>query len=382
MSIQTDVKNGKISNAYLIYGSEAYKRKVLKDFLIAKIPYGESMNFSYYEGKNINFSDVYDNVVTLPFFSDYRLVVVENTGLFAPKKKNNPEEDGKEKSKQSGTQANDVDAGQSSEQNSEQASEQNAEQQEKQEQERENEAEKYILKMLEELPPTTVLVFVEESAAKNKKIYKELIKHGSAEICENDKDGEPFSDWIKKGFAQSGKNIDSKTANMLVERTGEDYTKLRREIEKLINYVGDAESVTKDDIEAIASIDIEAKIFDMIRFLCTKNIQGVLKEYNKLLSVRAHPLMILAMLRKQFESMLETAELGNKRMSVAEIAATTGNKGKEFVIKNNMQYMRKYYKMKDVRDILELINDADMKMKTGELDMQIGVEMLLVKIAS
>lgn len=349
MSIQTDLKNGKISNVYLIYGAEAYKRKIFKDALIADVPYGESMNYAYFEGKDINFSDVYDNAVTLPFFSDYRLVIVENSGLFKAKKK-------KEENKSADTKQNEED-----------------------EEEKEGQAEQFVLKILEDLPSTTVLVFIEESAAKNKKIYKQAAKLGTVQECSTDSEGQ-ISGWVAKGFAQAGKKAESAAIRLLIERVGADYTKLREETEKLINYAGDNEVITVEDVEAISSIDIETKVFYMLNKMGEKDISGALENYYDLLSMREPPLKTLAMIRKHFQTMLEAAELGNRRMTPKEIEQLTGTK--DFVVKNAMGYMKKNYKMKEVREILYLINETDMKMKNGELTSPTGLETLIVKITA
>lgn len=40
------------------------------------------MNLGMYEGKNIDINEVIDSAETVPFFAEYRLIVMENTGLF------------------------------------------------------------------------------------------------------------------------------------------------------------------------------------------------------------------------------------------------------------------------------------------------------------
>ncbi len=76
-----------IANVYLFYGEENYKKRLYRDSLRKLITAGNDMNYSYFEGNSINFTDVYDSVVTLPFFAEKRLVVVENSGKFKGKAK-------------------------------------------------------------------------------------------------------------------------------------------------------------------------------------------------------------------------------------------------------------------------------------------------------
>ncbi len=333
-----------VSNVYLFYGEENYKKRLYRDNLRKAVTENNDMNYSYFEGNSINFAEVYDSVVTLPFFAEKRLVVVENSGKFKGKGKaaaddaSETEEDG----------------------------------------EKEENADAMILKILEDLPPTTCLAFFEDAVAKNKKIYKQIQKKGTVVECAGDTDGDVIN-WLAKGFAQAGKRANRGALQLLVDRVGTDYDKLRREYEKIIGYVGESTEITADDILAISSEDVESKIFDMLGAMGKKDVKTVLRKYNDLLVNREHPLYILAMLRIQFRTLLQTAELRNKGYTTQDVARIL--KKRDFVIRNAEGYLHGGFKMKDVRDILEEISETDRKIKSGDLNEQVGVEMLLVKFS-
>ncbi len=334
-----------IANIYLFYGEESFKKRNYRDKLRAAVTNGNDMNFAYFEGKNIDFSLVYDSVVTMPFFADKRLVIVENSGKFKAKGKEKPTEEGNNS-----------------------------------EEENENESSDSMLeKILNDIPKSTILAFFEEGAAKNKKIVKTIEQKGKLVACEQDSDEEVIV-WLAKGFAKANKKIRKSTIELLLSRVGNDYDRLRLEYEKIVNYVGDREVVEDEDIMAISSEDIEAKVFDMLRAITEKNPKLVLEKYYDLLANRAHPLYILAMIRLQFRTLIQTAELRNKGLTTAQVAKQL--KKQEFIIKNAEKYLHNNFKMKDVRNILEEINDTDMKIKMGDVEDQIGVEMLLVKFSS
>ena len=42
----------------------------------------DSMNYHYFEGKDISVGEIIDLAETMPFFADKRLIVLENSGLF------------------------------------------------------------------------------------------------------------------------------------------------------------------------------------------------------------------------------------------------------------------------------------------------------------
>ena len=81
--INEDIKNGNFKQIYLLYGTEAYLKKQYKDKLKnAMAAPDDDMNFTTFEGKNINPKEVIDLAETLPFFADRRVILIEDSGFF------------------------------------------------------------------------------------------------------------------------------------------------------------------------------------------------------------------------------------------------------------------------------------------------------------
>ena len=82
-NITADIKSGSFKPVYLLYGSEDYLKKWLRDRLKkAIVPDGDTMNYSYFEGNKIVVKEVIDMANTLPFFAQKRLIIIENSGFF------------------------------------------------------------------------------------------------------------------------------------------------------------------------------------------------------------------------------------------------------------------------------------------------------------
>lgn len=325
-----------IANVYLFFGEENYKKRLYRDNLKKIITNGNNMNYSYFEGKSIDFGKVYDSVVTLPFFADKRLVVVENSGKFKQSKGDEGSDDNLNSSD-------------------------------------------FLERMLDDLPETTCLAFFEESAAKNKKIFKYISKHGIVVECDSD-DEEAVIKWLAKGFNQAGKSVKRGTLALIVDRVGPDYDRLRMEYEKILGYVGDRPDVCDEDVMAVTMADVESKIFDMFTAMSKKNTKLALDKYYDLVANNEAPLYILAMLRIQFRMFLQIAELRNKGYSTQEVARML--RKQEFVIRNGENYLRSGLKMKAVRSILEDISRTDLMMKNSSVDDNIILEALLMRIAT
>ena len=332
-----------LANVYLFYGEEAYKRRNYKEKLKSLVAGPGSMNYAFFEGKNIDFSAVYDSVVTMPFFAEKRLVIVENSGKFKAARK-------------AAASAGDEES------ESPKAS---------------DKSDSMIEKILKDLPKTTCLAFFEEEINKTKKIYKTIAGAGAVIECTPD-DRETVIKWLARGFAAARKKIRKSTAELIIDRAGTDYDKLRQEYEKIIAYSGDKDEITDEDVMAVTSEDIESRIFDMLEAMCSKNTSKVLDYYYGLIANREHPLYLLAMIRIQFRTLLQVSELDMEGMTKYEIAASL--KKRDFVVDRSLRSLR-YFTPKRIEEILDIISDTDMRIKSGLADEQIGVEMMLVEFS-
>ena len=67
--IASDIKTGQFHKVYLLYGKQDYLRRQYRDNLVKALNGGETtMNYTYYEGKNVSVTEVIDQAETLPFF--------------------------------------------------------------------------------------------------------------------------------------------------------------------------------------------------------------------------------------------------------------------------------------------------------------------------
>ena len=80
--INEDLRTGQLKKMYLLYGEEAYLRKQYRDRLKEAIIGDDTMNYYYHEGKDVVIGELIDLSETMPFFSERRLIVLENSGLF------------------------------------------------------------------------------------------------------------------------------------------------------------------------------------------------------------------------------------------------------------------------------------------------------------
>ena len=82
-TIDNDIKRQEFKKVYLLYGEERYLIRQYRDKLKkAMTSPDDTMNFSSFEGEDINVKEIIDLAETLPFFADRRVILIEDSKLF------------------------------------------------------------------------------------------------------------------------------------------------------------------------------------------------------------------------------------------------------------------------------------------------------------
>ena len=323
-SIIGDINNGQLKNVYLLYGPEAYLRKQYRDKLrAASQNEDDSMNYHYFEGKDVNFSQVIDLAQTLPFFADIRLIVIENSNLFK------------------------------------QASDQMAD---------------YI----KEIPDTTRFLFVEEEVDKRGRLYK-AIKDVGRVVEFQSQDDNTLKKWLRMLAKQEKKEIDEQAINTFLEKTGNDMENIRREFEKLVCYCLEVPVITQKAVEDICVTRVSNRIFDMVNAIADKKQKLALSYYEDLLELREPPMRILYLIGRQFNQLLQIKELQAKHNHNKIIAEKIGLQ--PFVVNKYVVQADKFSTLA-LRDALEACVTADEDVKTGKLVDRMSVELIIVRYSA
>ena len=82
-TIDNDIKRQEFKKVYLLYGEERYLIRQYRDKLKKALSNpDDTMNFTSFEGEDINVKEVIDLAETLPFFADRRVIFLEDSKLF------------------------------------------------------------------------------------------------------------------------------------------------------------------------------------------------------------------------------------------------------------------------------------------------------------
>ena len=319
-TINEDIKNGTFKPVYLLYGEEAFLKQSYKKKLRAAISGDDTMNYNYFEGKGLDVNELISLADTMPFFSERRLILIEDSGFFKT-------------------------------------------------------SSEALAEYLPTMPDTTCIVFVEEAVDKRNKLYKKVKDLGHIAEMKR-QDSAQLARWAATILAQNGRKITPSTMNLFLERVGDDMENIRMELEKLISYTMGSEVVTAEDVKVITTVQITNKIFDMVAAITAGKTKRAMDLYEDLLTLREPPMRILFLLARQFNLLLQVKELLAEHCDQATIAKRTGLQS--FVVRNYIPMSRQYA----AEELKAAVNDCvqmEEDVKTGKISDLLSVELLITK---
>lgn len=323
-------KNGEFGRCYLFFGAETY---LLKDYETALekalLPEGtEMMNHDIFEEKRATAAAIMDAAETFPFLNEKRLVTVKNSEFF---QKGGRKEEGEK-----------------------------------------------LKEFLADIPESTCLLFIEEKVEKTSALYKAVVKHGQAvefkKLTEKD-----LGTWIKKLCKDNQKQMSESVLGLFLQTVDRDMENMEGELLKLIAYKGEESEIKAEDIRAVCTVSLEARVFDLVKAVAEKRPEKAVQIYRTLLSMKESPYMVLSLITRQFRFILETKLLSESGMTNETIAAKL--EIRDFAVK---EYLRqsKRFSARVWKDAMKDCLETDLNIKSGKAAEETAVELLIVKYAT
>lgn len=215
--LASSIKAGRLERVYFIYGKEPFLIQMYVDRIIKKAVGDDALDFNLQKLEGSPDPDVLsDYVDTLPVFSEQKVITVKD---FEP-------------------------AGRSTSYDA-----------------------KY-LDIVSNMPDTTVLVLycinneIDEKNARVKKLMAAVEKNGAV-CCINMMQPPKIAELCVKKAAKAGIVLSHDDALFLTERVGGQMQSASDETAKLMNYVGDGGTITRDNICLLVPKQLEAVVYDL-----------------------------------------------------------------------------------------------------------------------
>ncbi len=323
-TIIEDIKTGQFKSVYLLYGEEKYLIRQYRDRLKEALATpGDTMNVSFFSGKDTSPEELIDLSETMPFFAERRCIFVDGSGFF----KKSTEE---------------------------------------------------LAEYIKEIPETTCFVFTEQEVDKRGKLYRQVSRYGRAVEFRRQQE-KVLMQWILGRLNREGKKITRPVMELFLSRTGNDMGVIEQELEKLVCYSMGRDVISGEDVETICANQTPGKIFEMVDAIAGREQKKALDLYYDLLMLKEPPMRILFLVTRQFQILMQLKEMTEKGFDYKYMAGKAGVP--EFAVRKYIGQARRF----SFRQLESAVKDgvqAEENVKTGKMNDQLSVELFLMTYSS
>ena len=322
---------------YLIYGEEAYRIDSILDYFKNKLePAFRDFNLTVIDDKVIDIDRIIENFESVPFMDKNRIVVIKSSEFFKTGTKGLAKED-----------------------------------------------EKKLLAYLENPAETTIVLFCPPEVDKRSSLFK-LLKKNHCIFEANKLEMNELKLWCKAVLKKSNTIISDLELESFIEKTGYYYKEsgknlrdLENELVKISALYQKQGKITIQDIDLVILQNFENNVFRLIEDTFSGDFKKALIEFNHIIDSGESALMILTMFGKQLSMITKYHILKAKGYNEALIAQKLSVH--PYALKKAGIHSQKL-KYKEALVLLNLCLDTDYRIKNGQINERIGVELILTKI--
>ncbi len=332
--LKANISSGKFFPAYFLYGEETFLVKTYADKIRIKALGSDQTDINLLElNGNPDLSMLSDHVQSLPFFADYKVIMINDF---------NPE---------NVDEANTED----------------------------------FLKLLRDIPDTAIIVFFLTScsfslrSSRVKNLFEKIKE--IACVCEfkplnKMKIGDIISHKVKK----EKKLISPTNAEYLAEITGCDLNLASMETSKLCSYVKEGQEITREIIDKMVEKKLETMVFTLSDAMMSGSVKKSMDILSKLFQQRVEPVAIVAVLSTVYSEYYADKAAYSVGVSPGQAASDLGFKGGRAAYAAKKYNMASRISMDKLRKAMDIIFNTDIKLKSAKIDGNILLEETVIKL--
>lgn len=242
--------------------------------------------------------------------------------------------------------------------------------------------EEQLIRYLEHPAPSAVLIFAPPEVDKRSSLYRYLKKHHT--IIESKRlDRTALRKWCIQTSREIGFELSGELAEFLMERSGylykdslRDLQFLYQELSKLSSLGREKRVLERSDIEGLFAEETDSDVFRFVDLVIQKEAAKAMRMYRDMTGRGESPLMMLAMLSRQFALIGRCHLLMKKGYSSTMIAQKLDIH--PYAAKKSVESCKRMTYQKAVA-MLKLCVDTEFRIKTGGIREGIGIEGIIMK---
>ena len=282
-----------------------------------------------YDMEQTSFSRVLEDACTLPFLEDLKIIILRNPTFLTTK----------------GDLANDA---------------------------------KNFIKYLKNPVETSIIIINATNITPNpaNEVYKAL-KNYAMIIDYSDSEEIEIKGWISRTCAARNIEIKDSAINLFLEYINSDQVRMVNELDKIMNYVNDGGIIDEQVVKLLVTKDLSKEIFNLIKAIISKDLIKTNKIYQTLAIQTKDIGGVIAMISNSFKDLLTTAKLLKAGYSQHDISRfyNVSSSRAYYIVKD-----AKNFRIEDLENYIIKMADLDYKIKSGKIDKNIGIELILLQL--
>jgi len=227
--------------------------------------------------------------------------------------------------------------------------------------------------------PELAIVFIEESVDKRTSEYKYLTKKAICTECTklNEKEAAFF---VVRTLNQYKIKVSDDVAKYMVNVCTEDKQTLINEFKKIVAYLNESDSLTKEVIDTICTRTLDAKIFDLMDLIVAKKKKEALNVLDDMLAQKTYIGVISSMMYKQIKQIYQI-KLMEKKIKETGISVSIATElGMHPFVFNKLKAAATLYSIEDLEKLLLEFDEYDSSSKTGKIDIELGLKRIVLEM--
>jgi DNA polymerase-3 subunit delta len=250
------------------------------------------------------------------------------------------------------------------------------------------EARSAFTQLLDDLPPSTALVLLEEIDSSDKKwndkweknwLMKWTKSAGSRATVKSFPlpQGGQMAAWLRERAATKGGEISPQAASELAKLVGSDKQAGDLEIEKLLAYVAYARTIEVNDVKNVSQrFGDQGDFFGLIDAVSSGNGERAMNELQKLMQERDLILLYFSLVG-HFRALLQSREL----VDLGQGAQIANQLGMHPYRAEKLASQSRRFPMATLEAIYRRLLDLDEQVKTGDMEPELAMEMLVASLS-
>ena len=204
-------------------------------------------------------------------------------------------------------------------------------------------------------------------------------------------DRETLLEFIGQWLRQTGKSLEPRAREMILNRCSDELRSTKQEFEKLILFVGDRPSIGAQDVETIFADRAEGWIFDLTRAIADRDAATALSQLARLMAQGEHPLKLLGTIAAEARRLLSARQLIDAELRGIWKRGMTYQQFQQQVLRQGAPLLTRspyadymcfqradHFSLSELRAYMEGIHEADFRLKSSGSQPRLVMERLIL----